>query len=68
MSEINDDLIEIENGLCETVDRIIRDDLIGSINEDTNDEEYFELKFRFPDEKTDDELARELTRELMALI
>lgn len=60
MSEINDDLIEIEHGLCETLDRIIRDEAIVAVDRLNDNEEDFELKFHFHDEKTDEELAREL--------
>lgn len=53
-------LMNIEHCLDETLDHILAGEAIDAINKLDIDEEEFDMKVHFHDEKTDDALAHEL--------
>lgn len=59
MSE-REDLMRIENGLDEQLRHILAEEAIQDVNRSDEDEEDFDMKVHFHDEKTDDELMKEL--------
>ncbi len=59
MSE-KEDLIKIEHALDEALEHILAGEAIEDINRSDEDEEDFDIKFHFHDEKTEDALMQEL--------
>lgn len=57
---MSEDLMKIEQGLDEELKHILADEAIQAVNDSDEDEEEFDMKVHFHDEKTDDELMKEL--------